>query len=204
VTHLWNVPGSNCIGPSAPAGFEPLCTPGMSDWPLSDSTVPMAACTIQGRPMQLAAAAFLVQGQHGRGDAGRCRPACPPSPPKSETADATTAMPYAAIRRAAERTATTIAFTDRQRGRGRPPRAHRANQQENGAAKRIRTTPQKGRTWSAIRSEPDHNDETGTVAPPTRPLWLPSRIKSRQQWRRGTRPEDTASRRPQREPAFRP
>jgi hypothetical protein len=48
--------GSNCIGPSAPAALAPLCTPGRFDWPLSDSTVPMAARIVQGKPGQVAAA----------------------------------------------------------------------------------------------------------------------------------------------------
>jgi hypothetical protein len=48
--------GRNCIGPSAPAELAPECTPGRLDVPLDDSTVPMAASTVQGRPGQVAAA----------------------------------------------------------------------------------------------------------------------------------------------------
>ena len=44
------------MGPSAPAALAPLCTPGKVDCPLSDSTVPMAASTVQGKPGQVAAA----------------------------------------------------------------------------------------------------------------------------------------------------
>ncbi len=53
-----NVDGSNCIGPSAPAELAPPCTPGRFDCPLSDSTVPMAARTVQGRPGHVDAAAW--------------------------------------------------------------------------------------------------------------------------------------------------
>ena len=50
--------GSNCIGPSAPAPLEPEWTPGRSEVPFPDSTVPMAASTVQGRPGQVAAASW--------------------------------------------------------------------------------------------------------------------------------------------------
>ena len=50
------VGGSNCMGPSAPAEFAPDVTPGREDVPFSDSTVPMAASTVQGRPGHVAAA----------------------------------------------------------------------------------------------------------------------------------------------------
>src|SRR5579871_3227509 len=44
------------MGPSAPAALAPLETPAAPDWPLSDSTKPMAASTDHGRPGQVAAA----------------------------------------------------------------------------------------------------------------------------------------------------
>ena len=50
--------GSNCIGPSAPAPLAPEWTPGRFEVPFPDSTVPMAASTVQGRPGQVAAAAW--------------------------------------------------------------------------------------------------------------------------------------------------
>jgi hypothetical protein len=37
-----------CIGPAAPKGFVPLCTPGRVLWPLSLSSVPMPARTVHG------------------------------------------------------------------------------------------------------------------------------------------------------------
>jgi hypothetical protein len=37
-----------CIGPCAPPALEPECTPGRFDVPFPDSTVPMAASTVQG------------------------------------------------------------------------------------------------------------------------------------------------------------
>ena len=48
--------GSNCMGPSAPAGLAPDRTPGAFDWPFPDSTVPMAANTDQESPGQVEAA----------------------------------------------------------------------------------------------------------------------------------------------------
>ncbi|MGO9854388.1 MAG: hypothetical protein ACLPYY_05005, partial [Acidimicrobiales bacterium] len=50
MTHFEKFDGRNCIGPSAPAALAPSCTPGWFDCPLSDSTVPMAARIVQGRP----------------------------------------------------------------------------------------------------------------------------------------------------------
>ena len=50
--------GSNCMGPSAPAELAPEWTPGRSEVPLPDSTVPMAASTVQGSPGQVAAASW--------------------------------------------------------------------------------------------------------------------------------------------------
>ena len=51
-----NVAGSNCIGPSAPMRFLPLCTPRALDWPLFDSIVPIPASTSQESPGQVRAA----------------------------------------------------------------------------------------------------------------------------------------------------
>ena len=53
-----NVAGSNCIGPSAPSRFLPLCTPRAVDWPLPDSMVPIPASTFQDSPRQVRAAAL--------------------------------------------------------------------------------------------------------------------------------------------------
>jgi len=53
-----NVAGSNCIGPSAPERFLPLCTPRAVDRPLSDSIVPIPASTCQVSPRQVRAAAL--------------------------------------------------------------------------------------------------------------------------------------------------
>ena len=50
-----NVAGSNRMMPLAPAALAPLCTPGRSVCPLSDSTVPIASSIVQGTPGQLAA-----------------------------------------------------------------------------------------------------------------------------------------------------
>ena len=50
--------GSNCIGPSAPAPLAPEWTPGRLEVPFPDSTVPMAARTVQGSPGQVTAAAW--------------------------------------------------------------------------------------------------------------------------------------------------
>jgi len=52
-----NVAGSNCIGPSAPLRFLPLCTPRALDRPLPDSIVPIPASTSQESPGQVRAAA---------------------------------------------------------------------------------------------------------------------------------------------------
>ena len=43
-------PMPNCIGPAAPAGFAPECTPGACERPWSDSISPMPASTVQGMP----------------------------------------------------------------------------------------------------------------------------------------------------------
>ena len=59
--------GSNCIGPSAPAPLAPEWTPGRFEVPFPDSTVPMAASTVQGSPGQVAAAC-LIQREHSRRD----------------------------------------------------------------------------------------------------------------------------------------
>ena len=58
VAYWLKVAGSNCIGPSAPAEFAPLCTPGRSDLPWSVSTSPIPASTDQGRPGQVWAASM--------------------------------------------------------------------------------------------------------------------------------------------------
>ena len=52
------VAGSNCIGPSAPAEFAPLRTPGSGERPWPDSTSPIPASTDQGRPGQVWAASM--------------------------------------------------------------------------------------------------------------------------------------------------
>jgi hypothetical protein len=44
------------MGPSAPEPFDPLCTPGAFEVPFPDSTVPIAASTVQGRPGHVDAA----------------------------------------------------------------------------------------------------------------------------------------------------
>ena len=69
--------GSNCIGPSAPAPLAPEWTPGRSEVPLADSTVPMAASTVQGRPGQVAAASWY-SASIAAGTRRRCR--SPPAP----------------------------------------------------------------------------------------------------------------------------
>jgi hypothetical protein len=65
--------GSNRIGPSAPAELAPLWTPGRLDWPLSDSTAPMAARPVHGSPRQVTTACswserrgFYEQAESGR------------------------------------------------------------------------------------------------------------------------------------------
>src|SRR5436853_5488015 len=52
------LPGSICIGPSAPLKFAPECTPGAVLCPFADSTVPTAATTVHGSPGQVAAACW--------------------------------------------------------------------------------------------------------------------------------------------------
>ena len=107
--------GSNCIGPSAPAPLAPDQTPGSVDWPLSVSTVPMAASTDHERPGQVAAAARYNESI----PAGMALlaaaltpiapPPAPPAPPLApapESAALTT--PVAAAMRTAERTRAAV------------------------------------------------------------------------------------------------
>ena len=67
VAYWLKVAGSNCIGPSAPAEFGPLCTPGSGERPWPDSTSPIPASTDQGSPGQVWAAS-MYQHQPGRRD----------------------------------------------------------------------------------------------------------------------------------------
>ena len=104
--------GSNCIGPSAPAGLAPLDTPGATDRPLSLSTRPMAASTVQSRPAQVAAAA-RSSASHEAGTAGP-RPGSPAAaptdgvvPPAPATRATQPPRPRATAASAAPATSTT-------------------------------------------------------------------------------------------------
>ncbi len=90
--------GRNCIGPSAPAALAPSCTPGWFDCPLSDSTVPMAARIAQGRPGQVAAAAWYSASIAGGIEevAADGAEGGPLPTPRKEAAEATTAVPTSA------------------------------------------------------------------------------------------------------------
>src|ERR1019366_6008873 len=119
---------------SAPAEFAPECTPGRVDWPLSDSTVPMAASTVHGRPGQVVAASWYKVSMAAGMSSVAVTDGVASPPPRSDVMPAPAPAARTATRRTSPATpaATLLARLA-------------------GAASRPMLTPTQGVCWRAVR-----------------------------------------------------